>query len=287
MRIRLAGAQATMVSVGYRLVDEGYLPTINAKLKAGRFFETAVAGGYPTAVVNQTFVSRFGTNGSALGNEFYANGWYRIVGEIDDIREGPLRDPLRPVVYLRFRPENWLTGAPWLVIRGPQANAPAFARRVREAIRSFAPDVPYMASTTLTTIVNEETRGIRFVSAAVSGLALFGLGLAILGIAGAIRYSVNTRRRELAIRLALGAGHKGLTMLVALPFMAVAVLAVAVGTVLSVTTSDVIASYLYGIRPNDPLVLTAMGAVLLVAVCVAAWVPATAGLAIDPVRELQ
>ena len=286
-------------------VSDGYFETMGAQLAAGRSF-TPFDG--PDAagviVVNETFARRHlgGTNGVGRLVRLFATGigplglnlkagaaWrpegmpFEVVGIVRDVRNVPLGQTVEPAIYTCTR--QFPFSETFLVVRAAGADTALTA--VRRGLRAAAPHAPIAPAQTWGDRFSKLTAEPRLLMLVLGFFAALAAVLAALGVYGLISWAVALRRRELAIRLTLGARPAGVGGLV----IRQAALLVGTGLVggLAVVWAarGVLASVLYNVSPGDAL-STLAAAVLIVVTAVAACVPPVLrAMRVDPVEGLR
>jgi predicted permease len=239
------------------------------------------------AVVNRLFASRM------LGSATNALGWYykmddgtriQVVGMVEDGKYSPnITEEPRPAMFLPILQSP--SADTWLVVRS-SGNPPQLAAAMRSKLRDLDAGLPFFIQTW-----NEGMDGALFASrmAALSlgVMGVMGAMLAVTGIFGMAAYAVSKRLRELGIRVALGAQRK--EVLQAALGRAVKLLAFgsAVGLLLGIMASRVLASIVYQSTPRDPLVLAGVVLAMALLGLLATWIPARRALSIDPMILLR
>jgi len=273
----------------------GYLATAGIRLVKGRDLGTADdAHSAPVAVVNETFVARFLLGREPIGALFRSYDWpgisFAVVGVIQDVRQwGPASTSL-PEVYLpqlRFaRNEPAYGDGAMLVVKS--ALPPG---RVEAALRSVAAPLDSQlllgATQPLDHYLGGHFRQRRFQLGLAVAFASAALGLAALGVYGAMAFSVVQRRRELAVRAALGAQRRQLSALVLARAARLALLGVSLGVLGAVALSRFLAALLYGVSERDPLTFAVVAATLGTIALAASLLPALAAARLDPMTVLR
>jgi putative ABC transport system permease protein len=163
----------------------------------------------------------------------------------------------------------------------------ALADAARAAVHDVAPSVPVMSMLTM----NEHLGGVlartRWMATLLSAFALFALSLAVTGMFGIIAFSVQQRRSEIGLRIALGAQPSAVARMVAAQGFGWFVLGAAIGLPIALATSRALRGLLYEIAPSDPLTYGIVIAALLVAGVFGAWVPALRATRVDPLDALR
>ncbi len=236
------------------LISPDYFSTLEIPLVAGRdFSDRDAAGSRPVAIVNQTFVKRFLSGKPAVGRQFHVWGeQVTIVGVARDAKYHLLSEAPMPYFYLPIA--QFYTPDRGIGVEIRTAGRPElFAASLRSAIHSVAPNlaitgtasfVSYMSASYFTQKVGANLLGV---------LGFISLLLAVLGLYGVIAYSTNQRRREIGIRMALGARPGQVLGDVMREGAALCAIGVAIGIGLSLFLARLAASALYGVRSNDLL----------------------------------
>jgi hypothetical protein len=249
-------------------------------------FEHRDRDGKPVAVVNRSFVAQYFADRDPLEEDVFVTEWYRIVGVVDDIREGPLEDSDTPTIYWQFSGRHWMAGAPWLTVRvrdPKHANPEA----LRVLVASVDPGLPVAATERLIDRVMLQTARTRFLSAALGGIAAVALLIAAGGILGMTAYSVRRRRQELGLRMALGADRPAVAWQVLGGLAGITALGIATGLGLSWMVNRWIRAFLFGVGPNDPVVAAIVVALLALVIVMSCLVPLRSALAIEPAEALR
>jgi predicted permease len=280
-------ANAVAQAIRYNVSPE-YFQAAGTTLLSGRGFTWHDDQNAPrVAIVNQVFARKiFGSPAGALGGYFKLRDGARIqvVGIVEDGKyTANLAENPQPAVFLPILQSP--SSSTWMVVRSSD-DPQQLAAAIRAKLRDVDVGLPAFIQTW-----NSEMSGAMFAprmaTLSLGVLGMLGAMLSITGIFGTAAYSVSKRKRELGIRIALGAQRK--EVLQAALGRAVRLLAIgsAVGLLVGILASRVLASIVYQATPRDPLVLA--GCVLAMALLglVATWVPAQRALAIDPMVLLR
>lgn len=281
-------------SASYRCVTPGYLEALGVHLRRGRLLaDSDRPGRAPVAVVNESFVRQFLPRADPIGVRFHYAGMdpvnpvFTIVGVIGDIHHRSLVRGSTPAVYVSLNQAPFRAQFPLTtVVRASEANLPAVGAAVREAVRQFDNDVPVRVST-LDTVLADSVADRRFLLLLLGGFALTALLLAATGIYSVLSRAVAQRTQEIGIRMALGAEPGRVVRLMIASAMTWVVAGVAAGTVAAVLASRLVESFLFGVRPLDPLAFAGAAALLVVVALVAGYVPARRATRVDPVAALR
>jgi ABC-type antimicrobial peptide transport system permease subunit len=169
-----------------------------------------------------------------------------------------------------------------------QANDPAsLTRGVREALRGVDADLPIANVTTLAALVDDSTAQTRFSLFLVGSFAGLALILATIGLYGVVSYSVQQRTHEIGIRISVGATRRDVLKMVLGSGARLAGVGIIAGLLAAWAVTRMLSSFLYGVRPTDPLTFTAVAALLLGVALLACYLPARRAAEIDPLVALK
>jgi len=270
-----------------RVASPGYFEALGLTRVAGRGFTEADGPDAPTtAVVNQVFADRY-LDGDTLGNTLQlgeAATPFRVVGVVGNVKHWDLIQPPRPEIYVPLAQVTRTRMS--LAVRTAGTPEDLFAA-VRAEVAAVDPDQPVFRLSTMEAFI---ARSLYLPSlsallmAAFAGVALL---LSAVGLAAIVAYAVGRRRREIGIRMALGARSAQVVRLVTGQGMS----AVAAGAVLglggALAVSRLLASQLFGVGPWDPWTFGGVTAVLVVVALVASWLPARRAARVEPVVALR
>jgi putative ABC transport system permease protein len=267
-------------------VSTDYFRAMGIPLKSGRTFEMTDARGAPPAtVVNEEFARRYFPGEDPVGKSIlFGTVPIRIVGVVGDVRQRGLAEPVDPAMHghvlqnLRVRMSIVIrtTGSPL-----------SYANAVREAIWSVDSDQTITSVATLESVLGSALARPRLLAWLLAIFGVVGLTLGALGIFGVLAYSVNQRRQEIGIRVALGASPQSVLRLVVRQGMGLTAAGVVAGVIGAVWLTRSMQSVLYDIDSSDLATFLQVVAVLLVAALLASWLPARRALKIDPVSALR
>jgi putative ABC transport system permease protein len=275
-------------------VDGGYFRTLRIPLLRGRTFgEQVAARTVDEAIVSRAFAERYWPGASPLGERLRPSGgrWYTIVGEAGNVRDERLEEPASETVYLPVVvavPEGHPTMPPALslVVRTDAGEGETLAA-IRRIVGELDPTVPTYDEAFLQQLVHDASARTRALAVLLAIASVATSLLAAVGLYGITAYGVGLRRRELGIRMALGAQPADIRRLVAWQGLRLGAAGIAIGTACALATAQVLRGLLYGVGPTDPVTLGATPAALLAVAFVASWMPARRAAAGDPARALQ
>jgi ABC-type antimicrobial peptide transport system permease subunit len=205
---------------------------------------------------------------------------------VDDIKEGPLDTQTPPVLYVPF---NQAPRADFVLIartgQAEESSLPAMAA----AIRQIDPGIVTSGGSTMSERINNAQSTYLHRSSAwlVGGFAGTALVLAVIGLYGMMAYSVNQRRREIGIRMALGAPRETVYRLVLKEAAQVTAIGAVAGLVLSIAGAAMIRKMLFGTPPWDALTLASVTTLLAIASLLASYIPLRRAASVSPVEVLR
>ncbi len=214
--------------------------------------------------------------------------WLTVVGVVADIRQRGLDQDVKPMIYAPFQQEQ---AAPFLlrfVSFVARTGTPAsVVEGIRAEIRRAAPDLPIAGTLTMDEAVAASVAAPRFRTLLLGLFATTAMLIATCGLYGLMAYAVTQRRREIGVRMALGATRRDVLGLVLTRALRVVVAGLVVGLGGAVAVTRVLQRFLFGVTPTDPIVFATVTLVLLAVGLLAAWVPARRATRIDPWAVLR
>jgi predicted permease len=278
--------------VNQRDVSAAYLKTVGARLVRGRHFTDADDATKPRVVIiNQALADRYYPGQDPLGQKFGDTSLTpasikEIVGIVADIREGQLDSNIWPAVYYPFNQSPDSSYA--LVARTAQPPS-AMVGTLATAIAQLDPAIGTMRGATMSArITDSPVAYVRRSSAwLIGGFAGLALLLSVVGLYGVIAYTVSQRRREIGVRLALGASKGSVYQLVMGEAGRLTAMGVAVGLTCSIAGAMLTRQLLFGTAPWDVPTLAAVAVVLGLSALFASYIPARRAASVDPSEALR
>jgi putative ABC transport system permease protein len=272
-----------------RAVTPDYFKLMGMPLVDGREFRSTDDDKAPgVAIVNQAFAHRFFPQGDAIGRKFWLNGRDKpgteIVGEIANGRTDDLTQEASPEIYLPLWQESAFSKH--LVVR-TTADPRAVIVAVERELRSVDPTAAIENVKTLDQIRDESLASRTFAMHLLTGFSVAGGVLTLVGIYGVLTLSVALRRRELAIRSAVGAQQSDIRRLIFGEGFRLIAGGVLAGTALAILVSRVLRSFLFEVQPSDPVTLIVVGALFAAMGLLACWVPVRRAGTVDPMEALR
>lgn len=279
-------AEGEPSNIHYTYVSEGYVETLGIELIEGRTFERSDdANGAPAIVINQHFADRFWPGESAIGKAVRTAGQeWAVIGVVETGKYQSLGEDPREYMYLPYRA---LFRSDMILVARTTGDPQVVLRRIRELVRSADSNLPVYDVRSL-----EEHMGTALLPARLGGwvlgiFGLLGLTLAAVGIYGVMAYSVAQRRRELGIRVALGADRGLVLRLVLKEGMRLAIIGTALGLVAAVGATRLMQGLLYDVSAIDPVAFTLVPVLLMLVAALAVYLPAHRAAGVDPIGALK
>lgn len=272
-----------------RAVTPDYFKLMGIALMDGREFRSTDDDKAPkVAIVNQAFAKRYFPHESAIGRKFWFDGREKpgieIVGEIANSRDDDLTEAASPEVYLPL----WQATAfsKHLVVR-TTADPRGVVVAVERALRAIDPTAAIENVKTLEQIRDDSLASRTFAMQLLIGFSIVGSALTLVGVYGVLSLSVASRRRELAIRSALGAKQMDIRKLIFGEGFRLVAGGVLAGIALAMVLSRVLRSFLFEVQPSDPATLVLVGALFVGVALLACWVPVRRAERVDPLEALR
>ena len=274
----------------WQSVSTGYFETAGVPLIRGRLFnETDRADAPPVILVNSAFAEKLFPGQDPVGvrikaGNSTANQWATIVGVVGGVRHDSLNVPPVPEVYVPF--EQRLVGANSLVVR-TSVDPLTLAGTLREAIWSLDRNVPISDVRTMGARYSASLQKPRMILTLLAAFSAVGVLLGAIGIYGVVSYTVRQRRREIGIRVALGALPQAVVRQVVRLGLRQALGGLVVGIPAALVLSRFLRGLVYGVSATDPVSLVAVSVLLLLVGLGASLLPAQSAAGVDPTIVLK
>lgn len=270
-------------------ISPGYFHVLQIPLLRGRDFSEEDSTGPRVAVVNETFVRRNLQGQDPLDKRLHLlrdDPWSTIVGVVADVKTGGLMSAPESVIYFPYSQVGTMNKDVGILVRtvvSPTYIEPELRRQIaRLDLRQ-----PIIAMQTMNQRLNESVAKPRLAAVLLGFFAALGLTLATVGLYGVMSLLVGGRFRDIGVRLALGARPYDILCMVLLQSIQIIVLGVAVGICCALFVTRLMRSLLYGVSASDPLVFSAVTAVLVLVALIASYFPARRASQIDPMATLR
>jgi putative ABC transport system permease protein len=277
--------------VYFNQVSDRYFETLRMDLIAGRDFNTHDTPESPrVAIVNQTMAKKYFAGRNPVGKRYRAEEgnkmgpWTEIVGIVSDAKYGSLREEILPTAFVAASQDDTpvsvqfelrAAGQPTVLISGAKS---ALAEVNRDVSLQFK---------TLSVQVAESLARERLLATLSGFFGALALALAMIGLYGVMSYNIARRRNEIGIRMALGAQQSSVLRMVLREVAVLIGLGLAIGCAAALGATRFVASFLYGMKANDPLTLSLAAGVLALVAAISGFLPARRASRLDPMNALR
>ena len=282
----------------YRFVAPGYFKTLGTPLVAGRDLTWGdIYDTVPVAIVSEKLAREYWHDPSnALGKQIRSttkDDWREVVGVVGDVHDDGMDKEAPssvywPILAAHFESDDIdVRRYVAFSIRSPRAGSESLMNEVRQAVWSVDPNLPLADIHTLEYYYRRSVARTSFtlvMLAVAGGMALL---LGVVGLYGVIAYSVSQRRREIGIRMALGARHQELTRMFVRHALGLAGLGVACGLGVAPALTRLTSSLLFGVKSVDPATYAAVSLALIATAALASYLPARHAAGVNPVESLR
>jgi putative ABC transport system permease protein len=284
----------------YQNVMTGYFETMGIPIVQGRPFQLADAASGPVVIVNETLVNTFWKDRNPIGQTlkpglapFAQVPDFTVIGVAKDVKQGGVDKKTGTEIYLLIDqaalakpPLNFVPTTLHVVLR--TTLPPASLRTTLESIvREGDPSVPIVRLRDMEAVFNQSIERSRLLAQLLGGFAGLALLLAAIGTYGVLSYMVAERRREIGIRMALGADQGDVLSQVLKQGLTLTTVGVVVGLAGAFAMNRLIASMLFGVQPTDPATLVVVVATITLVAALACWLPAWRASRVDPIVVLR
>jgi predicted permease len=291
-RIDVQGALIDADHQGYRTdrnsVSPSYFATMGIAILRGRGFTTRdVATSTPVAVINEAIAARLWPGQDPLGKRFVRTWGGPPLEVIGVARDGKYRNLFEPRRLTFYQPLSQDYNSALFVHVGPHGDPAALAAPLQRVVHELDPDLPVYGIQPLQERLVSSLGQQRSLATLIGAFGALALGLAAIGLYGAVSYSAAQRTREFGIRLALGARSPDVVRQVLREGMVLGLTGLAIGLVGAAAVTRVLRSQLFGVTPTDPASFAAVSLLLLVVAVLASYVPARRATRVDPIIALR
>jgi predicted permease len=282
----------------YKWIGAGYFETLGNPLVAGRAFTwTDIDTKAPVIIVSENFAREFwGEPAKAVGRRIRntpKDPWREIVGVAGNEQQDGVAQAAPTIVYWPMHMETFWGQANFVqrslvyAIRTPRITDPTFLTSVQQAVWSVNPNLPLARVRTLREIYDASMAQTSFTLVILGIAASVTLLLGLVGLYGVIAYVVAQRRREVGIRMALGAAAGEVQTLFLRHGLIITSIGLAVGAAAAAGVTRLISTLLFGVSPLDPVTYAASLAALAAVALLATWLPARQATRVDPATALR
>jgi predicted permease len=283
----------------YKHISPGFLQTAGTRIIAGRELTwTEVYGLRPVVMVSENLAREmWGTPSAAIGKrltEFPKMPWHEVIGVVQDVRENGVQEKAPEIVYWPsmmkdlFGPGSMQAiRTVTFAIRSERAGTQAFLNEVRQAVWSVNSSLPLASVRTMQEVYDKSVARTSFTLVMLGIAGAMAMALGMIGIYGVISYTVSQRRREIGIRLALGAQGRDVLRMLLTQGAKTALVGVAIGIAAALGLTEFMRSLLFGVSAQDPMTFAAVAALLILVALLASYIPARRAMLVDPIMALR
>jgi predicted permease len=278
----------------FRLVSAGYLETVGARLQEGRLLEeNDREDTRPVAVVSESLARQYWPGKSAIGKRIDTGTgdgkplWMTVVGVVSDIRERGLDLAAKPAVYVPY-PQTTIGFFQPSEIAVLTAQAPlGVAKELQQAVWAVDSEQPVTNVRPMSAIVDDELSGRTEVLTLLGAFAALALLLAAFGIYSVLSYIVSKRRREIGLRMAIGASQWDVVAAIGGHAARLTAIGLGAGVLIAAATTRLLSTLLYGVSPLDVPAFAAVTVGLALVALLASCIPARRAALVDPMTALR
>ena len=282
----------------WQFIERGYLETMGIPLIQGRDFSASdINATSPVVLVNEALVRKFYPNTNPIGRRVRPPGppdnpqpWFTIVGVVKDVKQGGLEAETGTELYFLYPQVAGALGfaprAMNIAVR-TRGEPMSMVNGVRQQIASIDPTLPLANVASMNEVLHESVARPRFLTALLAIFAIVALALAAIGTYGVMSYSVQERRQEIGIRMALGAESGGVMKMIVGQGFGVAALGLVIGTGGALALTRLMQTMLYGVSATDTVSFISAPLVLALVALAACWIPARRATTVDPAIVLK
>jgi len=272
----------------FQAASAGYVEMMGIPVVEGRAFIPSDAA-KSVALVNQTLARSIWPGQSPIGRRLRsccnpATPWTTIVGVVGDVKQGGVDKKTGTELY--FNADQIAPNTINVLMRTPLTPA-ALAPTIRRIVKVFDPTLPVIRPQAMDEVFDDAIGRPRLIAQLLFIFATLALLLAAIGTYGVLSYMVSERRREIGIRMALGASRTDVLRMVLTQGMGTTLMGIVAGIVITLALGQTLSSLLFGVSATDPLTLSAVVALIAGVALVACYVPGHAATRVDPMIALR
>jgi putative ABC transport system permease protein len=282
----------------YQRVAQGYFETMGIPIVEGRGFEPGDTIGPPVAVVNETLVRTFWKDLDPIGQQIRQCcgdqfQWLTVVGVAKDVKQGGVDQKTGTELYFlidqfpRLYPNVQIRGGELNIVLRSAVPMSTLGTAIESIVREVDPSLPVIRLREMDTVFRESLSRPRLLAQLLGGFAALALFLASIGTYGLLSYLVTERRREIGIRMALGAERAFVLRHIMGQGLRLALFGLAGGMAGAFALTRLMSTLLFNVEPNDPATLVAVAAAITGVAALACFIPAQRATRVDPVVVLR
>jgi putative ABC transport system permease protein len=276
----------------FKSIAPGYFETMGNHLVAGRSITwSEIYERRPVIVISSALAREYwGEPARALGKRIRSNPgtpWREIVGVVGDERDDGLNQPPTAIAYWPMLNETYRWRTMAYAVRSTRVGTSGFLRELEQAVWAVDPNLPLANVLTLDEIQSRSMAQTSFALVMLGIAASVALLIGVVGIYGVIAYAAAQRTREIGVRMALGAQTGHVRTMFLRHGLALTATGIALGIGVAVVLTRVMASFLFGVGPVDPITYAVVSVVLAAVALLATYLPARRASQVDPVTALR
>jgi predicted permease len=280
----------------YQTVTTGYIEVMGIPVVEGRAFQRAdETGTAPTVMINETMARTFYRDQSPIGRRVKPSGgqdppWFTIIGVLKDVKQGGVDKKTGTELYFQLNQLlNRNLNRPNLmnVVMRTSLPAPGLAGSIQRVVGELDPALPVIKLQAMDDVFADAIGRPRLLAELLAIFAGLAMVLAAIGSYGVLAYMVAERRREIGIRMALGADRRSVLRLVLAQGLGLIVAGVAGGLAIAFAMNRVLASLLFGVKPSDPATIAGVITLMTGVALLACYLPARSATRVDPMIVLR
>jgi putative ABC transport system permease protein len=271
-------------------VSGAFFAAMGIPMIAGRTFtDSDVKDAPPVVIVSAALARKYWPNEDPIGKRLKFDDnpnarWTTVVGIVGDVRQLGLSQPPPPILYFSY--QQFALPFTNVVVRSTAPTA-TVAALIRSELKTLDADLTANNISSLQGLLDRSIAQPRFRTWLFGAFALVALLLAAVGVYGLISYSVSQRTREIGIRVALGAQPSQVLLQIMREGMRLTLIGVALGLAAAFAGARILATFLFGVEPSDPLTFVSVALLLLVVAGLATYIPSRRALGVDPLVALR
>src|SRR5467141_134254 len=282
----------------FKFITPGFIETLGTPLLAGRGLTwTDLYQKVPVVVISENFAREYWNSpANAIGKRVRVgtiDDWREVIGVVADVHDDGVNKEASSSVYWPLIMDRFEGNSTTVrrgvafAVRSPRAGSESFLKEIREAVWSVNPNLPLAAVHTVDYFYKQSMARTSFTLIMLGVAGTMALLLGVVGIYGVIAYSVSQRRREIGIRMALGAQQQVLTNMFVRHGLWLTGIGVVCGLAAAIVLMRLMSSLLFKVSPVDPLTYSAVSIGLVATAFLASYLPSRRTSAVDPVEALR
>jgi len=275
----------------YTIVSPDYFKTANVQLRGRAFTDADDAASPPVVIISEAMAREFWPGEDPVGHLMGLPDprWQNmtIVGVAGDVKKFALSDSPGPEMYVPYKQKPYPSMLTMSFVLRTRRAPVGLSNELQQAVKSVDPELPVANVQPMVELVSRSMSAQRLSASVLGAFSAVALILAVVGIYGMISYMVNERSHEIGVRIALGAQKLDVLRLVFSQATRLLGAGLTLGLVAALSLTRLLTSFVYGIKPTDPLTFTIAPVALLIAASLAIYVPAHRASGIDPMDALR